>query len=190
VTNLGALKVEIHCDKVPKTGENFLELCESKYFDKTSFHRLIPGFMIQGGDPEGSGKGGKSIFEDENVGTSTSKTSLTLIKGDKSSFADEFHPSLTHDTKGILSMANSGPNTNKSQFFITFDECPHLDNKHAIFGKVHLESLPVVDKMENVGFGNDKTGNRPAQEITIIQTNVLVNPIRDMIAQVLVKEWE
>ena len=93
-TNYGNFVAEIHCDKVPKTGENFIELCESKYYKGTKFHRLIKGFMIQGGDPDGTGRGGVSYF------------------GKK--FEDEFHPSIPHLGRGILSMANSGENTNGS----------------------------------------------------------------------------
>ena len=96
LTNQGPIAVEIECHRVPKTGENFLELCEKGYYKGVKFHRLIKNFMIQGGDPDGTGKGGKSYF-----------------KGEK--FADEFHPGLPHMGRGILSMANSGPNTNGSQ---------------------------------------------------------------------------
>ena len=122
LTNQGAIQITVHCDKVPKTAENFLELCESKYYEGTKFHRLIPGFMVQGGDPEGTGKGGSAYFD-----------SSELKNG---AFRDEFHPSLLHSKRGVLSMANSGPHTNRSQFFITFDACSHLDNKHSVFGEV------------------------------------------------------
>jgi len=105
---------------VPKTAENFLELCESGYYTNTKFHRLIPGFMIQGGDPESTGKGGKAYFTGQ------------------PKFEDEFHPKLSHDQRGVLAMANSGPNSNGSQFYFTFKECPHLDNKHTVFGQVTL----------------------------------------------------
>ena len=92
--------VLIHADRVTKTAENFLELCESKYYEGTKFHRLIPGFMVQGGDPEGTGKGGKPYFD-----------ASELKNG---AFADEFHPKLVHTARGKFSMANSGPHTNKS----------------------------------------------------------------------------
>ncbi|KAL0142949.1 cyclophilin-like domain-containing protein [Mucor lusitanicus] len=114
-TDLGDLKVEIFCESVPKTAENFLALCASGYYDNNTFHRNIPGFMIQTGDPTGTGKGGNSIW------------------GRK--FNDEIRSTLKHNARGILSMANSGPNTNGSQFFITYAKHPHLDTKYTVFGK-------------------------------------------------------
>lgn len=95
VTSLGAMNIELFANFVPKTCENFIELCERKYYNNTKFHRLIPNFMVQGGDPTGSGRGGESIFGKP--------------------FEDEFHPKLSHNGPGILSMANAGKNTNKSQ---------------------------------------------------------------------------
>eukprot|EP00347_Sterkiella_histriomuscorum_P002172 403369189 len=166
VTNYGTMIIEIHCDRVPKTGENFLELCENKYFKGTKFHRLIKGFMIQGGDPDGTGRGGKSYF------------------GEK--FEDEFHPSIPHMGRGVLSMANSGENTNGSQFFITFKSCPHLDGKHSVFGKV-IQGLEFLDKVENMAVNSS---DMPKDDIKIEDTIVLVNPYRDTIAEILMKEWK
>ncbi|KAG2603955.1 hypothetical protein PVAP13_4NG022300 [Panicum virgatum] len=114
-TNLGDIKCEVFCDQVPRTAENFLALCASGYYDGTVFHRNIKGFMIQGGDPTGTGKGGTSIW------------------GTK--FADEFRESLKHNARGIMSMANSGPNTNGSQFFITYAKQPHLNGHYTVFAK-------------------------------------------------------
>ena len=104
-TNLGDLKVELFCEDAPRTCENFLALCASEYYDNTSFHRNIKGFMIQGGDPTGTGRGGQSIW------------------GGK--FPDEIRDNLKHTNRGVMSMANSGPNTNASQFFFTYAKCPH-----------------------------------------------------------------
>ncbi|KAF3494445.1 hypothetical protein DY000_02058417 [Brassica cretica] len=115
-TNLGDIKCEIFCDEVPKGAENFLALCASGYYDGTIFHRNIKGFMIQGGDPTGTGKGGTSIWAKK--------------------FNDEIRDSLKHNARGMLSMANSGPNTNGSQFFITYAKQPHLNGLYTIFGKV------------------------------------------------------
>ena len=107
-TNLGTIKLEIFCDTVPRTSFNFLALAASGYYDGTIFHRNVKGFMVQGGDPTGTGKGGESIW------------------GGK--FSDEIRAENTHSARGIVSMANSGPGTNASQFFITYAKHPHLDN--------------------------------------------------------------
>ncbi len=130
-TNMGDMMVELYWDKVPKTVQNFIDLAQGKddkkpLYSGTIFHRVIPGFMIQGGDPQGTGIGGPGY-----------------------KFADEFHPSLRHNAAGILSMANSGPNTNGSQFFITEIPTPHLDNRHSVFGKV-IENIELVKQIANV----------------------------------------
>ena len=111
--NMGKVKIELYADKTPKTVQNFIDLSNSGFYDGVIFHRVIPGFMAQTGDPDGTGTGGPGY-----------------------TFEDEFHPSLSHDSEGILSMANRGPNTNGSQFFITYGPTPHLDNMHSVFGKV------------------------------------------------------
>ncbi|CAH8838953.1 unnamed protein product [Trichobilharzia szidati] len=130
ITSHGKLNLELHCDLVPKTCENFIRHCSSGYYNDTTFHRLIRYFIVQGGDPSGTGFGGESIWG--------------------KAFPDEFVPNLSHDTRGVLSMANAGPNTNQSQFFITFRQCKHLDRKHTVFGKYVL-SLCVI-----YGCPNDK----------------------------------
>ncbi|XKL67241.1 hypothetical protein PGB90_010661 [Kerria lacca] len=129
-TNIGPLNIQLHCDLVAKTCENFIKLCQKGYYNGTIFHRSIRNFMIQGGDPTGKGIGGESFWEKP--------------------FEDEFKPNLTHNGRGILSMANSGPNSNKSQFFITFRFCRHLDNKHTVFGKIvgGFETLNAMEQME------------------------------------------
>ncbi len=120
-TDKGTIKLELFDDKTPVTVKNFEDLCEKKYYDGLAFHRVIPNFMIQGGCPEGTGTGGPGY-----------------------QFEDEFHSELKHDGPGVLSMANAGPNTNGSQFFITHEAQPHLDNRHSVFGKV-IEGQDVVD---------------------------------------------
>lgn len=120
-TDKGTIVIELYNDKVPKTVENFETLTKKGFYDGLVFHRVIPDFMIQTGCPQGRGTGGPGY-----------------------TFADEFHPELKHTGPGILSMANAGPNTNGSQFFITHVACPWLDNKHAVFGKV-TEGQDVVD---------------------------------------------
>ncbi len=119
-TEKGDFVVELYADKTPKTVNNFVFLARDKFYDGVTFHRVIRDFMAQGGDPTGTGAGGPGY-----------------------KFADEFHPALRHDGPGILSMANAGPGTNGSQFFITHRATPHLDNKHSVFGKV-TEGLDVL----------------------------------------------
>lgn len=122
-TPRGKIKLELFADKTPKTVANFEKLAKSGFYDGLTFHRVIANFMIQGGCPLGTGTGGPGY-----------------------QFKDEFHPDLKHDSPGILSMANAGPNTNGSQFFITHVPCPWLDGHHTVFGKV-LEGQDVVDKI-------------------------------------------
>lgn len=154
-TNLGDLKIELFCEEAPKTTTNFLALCASNYYDGTTFHRNIRGFMVQGGDPTGTGKGGKSIYD-----TSNGK------------FEDEIVDSLTHSKRGICSMANSGPNTNGSQFFITYKAHSHLNGKFTIFGHV-IDGMDTLDKIERVPTG---PGDKPLQEIRINSVTVHANP--------------
>ena len=123
-TSKGTIKIELHADKTPKTVENFETLAGKGFYNGLKFHRVIADFMIQGGCPQGTGTGDPGY-----------------------KFDDEFHPELKHDGPGILSMANSGPNTNGSQFFITHVPCPHLDNKHSVFGKV-VEGLDIVNTIQ------------------------------------------
>ena len=119
-TEAGDFVVELYADKAPKTVNNFVFLARDHFYDGVTFHRVIKGFMAQGGDPTGTGTGGPGY-----------------------KFADEFHPSLRHTGPGILSMANAGAGTNGSQFFITYSATPHLDNHHTVFGKV-IKGLDVV----------------------------------------------
>jgi peptidyl-prolyl cis-trans isomerase A (cyclophilin A) len=122
-TTLGLITIELYEKEAPDTVKNFITLAEKGYYDGVIFHRVIPGFMIQGGDPTGTGRGGPGY---------------TIM--------DEFHPKLKHSRGGILSMANAGPDTGGSQFFITLAATPHLDNRHAIFGLV-IDGFDVVKKI-------------------------------------------
>jgi len=119
-TDKGDMVIELFADKTPKTVNNFVFLASEGFYDNTTFHRVIADFMAQGGDPTGTGRGGPGYR-----------------------FADEFHPELKHDKPGILSMANAGPGTNGSQFFITHVPTPHLDNRHSVFGQV-TEGMDVL----------------------------------------------
>jgi len=139
-TSMGNFTIELFEQQAPKTVANFVTLAEKNFYDGVIFHRVIDGFMIQGGDPTGTGRGGPGY-----------------------QFADEFHPQLRHNSEGILSMANAGPNTNGSQFFITLTATPHLDGKHAVFGKV-IEGMDVVKK---IGKTPTKAGDRPATDVVM-----------------------
>lgn len=132
----------------PQTCKNFATLAATGKYDNVIFHRIIKGFMIQGGDPTGTGRGGSSIY------------------GGK--FEDEIVSSLRHDSKGTLSMANSGPGTNGSQFFITLGPTPHLNGKHTVFGKV-VQGEDVVDKLGSVQTGQ---GDKPVSEVKINSADV------------------
>lgn len=140
-TEKGDITVELFADKVPNTVNNFVFLAREGFYDNTTFHRVIQGFMAQGGDPTGTGRGGPGYR-----------------------FADEFHPALKHDSAGILSMANAGPNTNGSQFFITFGPTPHLDGKHAVFGKV----VGGMDVLKSIRLRDPQTDPRPGDRIQTI----------------------
>jgi peptidyl-prolyl cis-trans isomerase A (cyclophilin A) len=144
-TSAGTFKIELFEDRAPITTKNFIDLANKNFYDGVIFHRVIDGFMIQGGDPDGTGRGGPGY----------------TIK-------DEFHPSLKHDAAGILSMANAGPNTGGSQFFITLAATPWLDNKHAVFGKV-TEGMDVVRAIGSTKIGRN---DRPSQDIVIEKLTV------------------
>jgi cyclophilin family peptidyl-prolyl cis-trans isomerase len=160
-TTMGKFTVELYADKTPKTVANFVGLAEGSkewthpgtkekkkgvpYYDGIVFHRVIEGFMIQGGDPLGKGFGGPGY-----------------------NFEDEFEPSLRHDSIGILSMANAGPNTNGSQFFITLGPTPHLDRRHSVFGKV-IEGLDVIKAI-----GSTKTDGQDKPVTPVVMNKVTI----------------
>lgn len=131
-TDKGTIKLELYEQRAPNTTANFIKLAEEGFYNGVRFHRVIRGFMIQGGDP---------LSKDD------SKRGAWGTGGPGYDIKDEFHPELKHDTEGILSMANSGPNTGGSQFFITEGPTPHLDGMHAVFGKV-VEGMDVVLKTD------------------------------------------
>ncbi|WP_075579398.1 MULTISPECIES: peptidylprolyl isomerase [Acidaminococcus] len=145
-TNLGDFTAELFEDKAPKTAGNFLELVEKGFYDGVIFHRVIDDFMIQGGDPTGTGMGGPGYTID-----------------------DEFGPGLAHSSEGILSMANAGPNTGGSQFFITLVPTPWLDGHHAIFGKI-TEGMDVVHK---IGSTPTDFADRPLEDVVMEKVEIV-----------------
>lgn len=145
-TNKGTIKIDLFAKQAPKTVDNFLRLAKTGFYNGIIFHRVIPNFMIQTGDPTGTGMGGPGY-----------------------TFSDEFSPTLKHDKPGVLSMANSGPNTNGSQFFITEVATPWLDNRHSIFGQV-TEGIDVVHAIANAPRdGRDK----PLETISMQKVEVI-----------------
>ncbi|OBR06152.1 Peptidyl-prolyl cis-trans isomerase-like 3 [Colletotrichum higginsianum IMI 349063] len=159
-TNLGDLKIEVFCESVPKTAENFLALCASHYYDDSPIHRMIPKFMAQTGAPANPSppekpKGGASIWG----GT----------------FEDEIRPALKHSARGVVSMANKGPATNGSQFFVLFDKAPHLDGLNTVFGRViGDEGMLTLDRIEAVEVDRK---NRPKEPVKIERVTVHANPL-------------
>ncbi|MEX2599334.1 MAG: peptidylprolyl isomerase [Dehalococcoidia bacterium] len=137
-TDKGNIVVQLFADKAPGTVNNFVFLARDGFYDNTTFHRVLPDFMAQGGDPTGTGRGGPGY-----------------------KFEDEFHPDLRHDRPGVLSMANAGPNTNGSQFFLTHTPTPHLDGRHAVFGHV-IEGMDVLLRLtiRDPGANPDFDGDR------------------------------
>lgn len=153
-TNLGEFEVELYAKECPETVWNFVNLAEGRqetkksgpFYDGLIFHRVIANFMIQGGCPEGSGRGGPGY-----------------------KFQDEFSKELRHNEAGILSMANAGPGTNGSQFFITLAPTPHLDGKHTVFGKV-VKGMDVVSKIGKTPTGS---GDRPVKDVVIEKLTIV-----------------
>ena len=145
-TTMGEIDADLYAKEAPKTVENFVTLAKKGFYDGIIFHRVIPGFMIQTGDPTGTGMGDPGY-----------------------KFNDEFSPNLKHVTAGVLSMANAGPNTNGSQFFITEVPTPHLNNHHSVFGQV-TNGMDVVHKIANA---SRDANDRPRQEIKMTKVMVL-----------------
>lgn len=152
-TNLGDFEAELYAKECPETVWSFINLAEGRqeterdgnYFDGLTFHRVIEGFMIQGGCPLGTGTGGPGY-----------------------QFRDEFDSSLRHDSAGVLSMANSGPGTNGSQFFVTLDPTPHLDDRHSVFGKI-IKGIDIIKKIGAVSTG---PGDRPVEPVVMNKVTI------------------
>ncbi|KAI0172783.1 peptidyl-prolyl cis-trans isomerase-like 1 [Hypoxylon sp. FL1284] len=148
-TSMGAITVELYTTHAPRTCENFATLARRGYYDGVVFHRVIGDFMAQTGDPTGTGRGGASIYGDR--------------------FADEIAPDLRHTGAGVLSMANAGPDTNGSQFFLTLAPAPWLDGKHAIFGRVRAG----MSVLRRLGMVKTDADDRPVEDVKIIRARVL-----------------
>ncbi len=152
-TSLGNFEAELYAKECPETVWNFINLAEGRqktqregnFYDGLTFHRVIEGFVIQVGCPQGTGTGGPGY-----------------------QFKDEFDSSLRHDSEGLLSMANAGPNTNGSQFFVTLGPTPHLDDRHSVFGKV-IKGMDVVSKIGSV---KTDAGDRPSEPVVINKVTV------------------
>ena len=150
-TSKGNIKIELRADLAPKAVQNFVTHSKNGYYNGLIFHRVIKDFMIQGGDPTGTGAGGESIWGKP--------------------FEDEFAPNAVFDKAGILAMANRGPNTNGSQFFITTVVTYHLNGRHTIFGYIK-EGFDIVKKIESVETNGRYEGNKPLEVVKIISVKI------------------
>ncbi|RXG57962.1 Peptidyl-prolyl cis-trans isomerase CWC27-like protein [Armadillidium vulgare] len=157
-TSAGDIDIELWSKEAPKACRNFVQLCLEGYYNDTIFHRVVPKFIAQGGDPTGTGTGGESIYD--------------------SPFKDEFHSRLRFVRRGLVAMANAGPNDNGSQFFFTLGPCPELQNKHTIFGKVAGDTIYNLPRFEE---GERDKNDRPEFPHKILSTEVLKNPFDDIV---------
>ncbi|CAI5466602.1 unnamed protein product [Closterium sp. Yama58-4] len=179
-TTLGDLDIELWPREAPKAVRNFVQLCLEGYYDKTIFHRIIPGFMVQGGDPTGTGTGGESIYGEP--------------------FKDEFHSRLRFSHRGLVACANAGtPHSNGSQWFFTLDRCDWLDKKHTIFGKLPTEFYPsfflshmhmqitgdTIFNAVRLGEVDTDDNDRPFDPPSIISVEVIWNPFEDIVPRTL-----
>ncbi|XP_052743172.1 spliceosome-associated protein CWC27 homolog isoform X2 [Bicyclus anynana] len=160
-TSAGDIDIELWTKETPKACRNFIQLCMEGYYNGTIFHRVVPGFIVQGGDPSGDGTGGESVYGD--------------------TFKDEFHSRLRFNRRGLVAMANAGKDDNGSQFFFTLGATPELQNKHTIFGKVTGDTIYNVLKLAEGLIGPD---DRPDHPHKIISTEVLINPYEDIVPRV------
>lgn len=165
ITSCGEIEIELWSKEAPKTCRNFVQLCLEGYYDDTIFHRIIKGFCVQGGDPTGTGMGGESIYGKP--------------------FKDEFHQRLRFVRRGLVAMANAGPNDNQSQFFFTLGATQELNGKHTIFGKVAGDTIYNMIKMEDCEVNSD---DRPLFPPKIKKTEVLYNPFDDIVPRQIKEE--
>ncbi|KAI2642020.1 cyclophilin-like protein [Xylaria nigripes] len=183
-TTFGDLSVELFAKQTPLTSRNFLQLCLDGYYDNTIFHRLVPGFIIQGGDPTGTGNGGESIYDGGAYSGDLDPWPMDQRRGKNAgptgiNFKDEFHSRLKFNRRGLLGMANEGKiDTNGSQFFFTLDKAEELNNKNTVFGRIVGDT---IYNLARVGEAEIAEGSeRPLYPVKITSTEILVNPFDDM----------
>ncbi|NXU20096.1 CWC27 protein, partial [Pardalotus punctatus] len=157
-TTAGEIDIELWSKEAPKACRNFIQLCMEEYYNNTIFHRVVPGFIVQGGDPTGTGSGGESVYG--------------------APFKDEFHSRLRFNRRGLVAMANAGPHDNGSQFFFTLGRADELNNKHTIFGKVTGDTIYNMLRLAEVEVDKEE---RPLSPHKIRSTEVLFNPFDDIV---------
>ncbi|KAE8447316.1 hypothetical protein EG329_010874 [Mollisiaceae sp. DMI_Dod_QoI] len=185
-TTAGDISLELWAQQIPLTCRNFLQHCLDGYYDNTIFHRLVPGFIIQGGDPTGTGAGGESIYDGGQFAEPREDGGIWPMEDRKGKNAgargvglkDEFHSRIKFNRRGLLGMANEGPDTNGSQFFITLGDTPELQGKNTLFGRVEGDTIYNVARMGELEVGED---DRPLYPPKITSVEVLVNPFNDMV---------
>jgi peptidyl-prolyl cis-trans isomerase SDCCAG10 len=187
-TTAGDISLELWGQQVPLTVRNFLQLALDGYYNNTLFHRLIPGFILQGGDPTGTGAGGESIYDGGALSESREEHGIWPMEERKGKnagkhgvgFKDEFHSRLKFNRRGLLGMANEGPDTNGSQFFLTLGNTPELQGKNTLFGRVAGDTIYNLARIGE----SEVDGDRPIYPITVTSVEVLENPFKDMVARI------
>jgi len=185
-TTSGDISLELWAQQIPLTCRNFLQHCLDGYYDNTIFHRLVPGFILQGGDPTGTGSGGESIYDGGQFAEAREEGGIWPMEDRKGAnagahgagFKDEFHSRIKFNRRGLLGMANEGPDSNGSQFFITLGDTPELQGKNTLFGRVEGDTIYNVAKMGEAEVGEN---DRPVYPTRITGVEVLVNPFKDMV---------
>lgn len=192
-TTSGDISLELWAQQLPLTCRNFLQHCLDGYYDNTIFHRLVPGFILQGGDPTGTGSGGESIYDGGNFAEAREEGGIWPMEDRKGAnagprgvgFKDEFHSRIKFNRRGLLAMANEGKDSNGSQFFITLDDTPELQGKNTLFGRVEGETIYNVARMGEAEVGEN---DRPLYPTKITGVEVLVNPFKDMVKRARVAQ--
>ncbi|RFU28867.1 hypothetical protein B7463_g7470, partial [Scytalidium lignicola] len=187
-TTSGDLSLELWAQQAPLTCRNFLQHCLDGYYDNTIFHRLLSGFILQGGDPTGTGSGGESIYDGGAFSESREEHGIWPMEERRGKnagpqgvgFKDEFHSRLRFNRRGLLAMANEGPDTNGSQFFFTLGNTPELQGKNTLFGRVEGDTIYNLARMGEA----EVDGERPVYPVKITSVEILVNPFKDMVQRV------